>query len=124
MAKEKYLRLDPIGEVSWITIDRDHLLDGLRDAIGCKWLECVYLNYDICVIVDEIGKIKDPPQPINRFASRLYPGTVFGDPLVGPVVFARIDLVDGEPDWCPLLPDDIGLLQHSLRIEIPNPEED
>lgn len=124
MSKEKYLRLDPIGEVSWVTIDREHLLEDLRDAIGCEWLEGVYLPYGVCVIVDEVGKIKDPPQPINWLASRLYPGTAFGDPLVGPVVFARIDVVDGESDWCPLLPAQISLLQHSLGIEIPNPEED
>lgn len=122
MAKEKYLRLDPSGEVSWVTIDRDHLLEGLRDAIGCHWLENVHLSCGFCAIVDEVGKIKDPPQPVNPLASRLYLGTLFGDPLVGPVVFARIDLVDGESDWCPLLPVQIRLLQNLLGVEIPDPE--
>lgn len=34
MAKlEKYLRLDPSGELSWITIDREHFLDGLYEEV-------------------------------------------------------------------------------------------
>ena len=122
MKLEKYLRLDPSGELSWITIDRDHFLEGLYEAIGCQWVENVRLLGGFCAIVDEVGKIKDPPQPVNPLASRLYPGTAYGDPLVGPVVFVRIDLVDGESDWCPLLPAQIRMLQAMLGIEIP--EED
>lgn len=119
---EKYLRLDPSGELSWITIDRYHFLEGLHKAIGCQWVENVRLPGGICAIVDEVGKIKDPPQPVNPLASKLYPGTAYGDPLVGPVVFARIDLVDGESDWCPLLPAQVCMLQSVLGIEIPDEE--
>lgn len=124
MAKlEKYLRLDPSGDVSWITIDCDHFLDGLREAIGCDWLENVRLPGGVCAIVDEVGKIKDPPQSVNPLASVLYPGTAYGDPLCGPVVFARIALVDGESDWCPLLPFQLSMLQSVLGIEIPDQED-
>lgn len=124
MAKlEKYLRLDPDGTLSWITIDRDHFLDGVYKAIGCDWVENVRLPGGIWAIVDEAGKMKNPPQPVNPLASRLYPGTAYGDPLVGPVVFARIDLVDGEPDWCPLRPFQISMLQAVFGIEIPDMEE-
>lgn len=124
MAKfEKYLRLDPSGALSWITIDRDHFSEGLHDAIGCEWLENVRLPGGVCAIVGEVGKIKDPPQPVNPLASLLYPGTAFGDPLCGPVVFARIDLVDGESDWCPLRPFQLSMLQSVLGIELPDQED-
>lgn len=119
---EKYLRLDPSGDLSWITIDRDHFLEGLHAAIGCEWLENVRLSGGVCAIVDEDGKIKDPPQPVNPLASLLYPGTAFGDPLCGSVIFARIDLVDGESDWCPLLPFQLSMLQSVLGIELPDQE--
>lgn len=121
MAKlEKYLRLDPSGELFWITIDRDHFLDGLREATGCRWFENVCLPGGVCAIVDDLGKIKDPPQPVNPLASRLYPGTAHGDFLCGPVVFARIDPVY---EWCPLLPFQLSMLQSVLGIEIPDQED-
>ena len=84
-------------------------LDEIR--IFCDFLENVDLPYSFCCIVDESGKIKEKPQPLNPLASRFYPGSKYGDFLVGPVVFCRIDLVDGEPDWCPLLDHQIGIIE-------------
>lgn len=120
MAEEKYLCLAPDGTFRWIQTRYDRLLDDFYAAIGCDDLENVTLPFGFCCIVDGCGRIKDPPQPVNPLASRLYPGTPFGDPLVGPVIFARIDLVDGESDWCPLLSSQVNMLSLLLGVEVPS----
>ena len=120
MSKDlKFLCLDPDGTCRWIYTNRRQLLDDFHAAIGCDMLEYVQLPFRFGCVVDECGKIKADPQPINPFASRLYPGTPFGDPLVGPVIFVRIDLVDGELDWCPLHIFQIPILEVLLGLEVP-----
>ena len=123
MAKfERYLRLDPSGEFSWITIDRDEFLEGLYAAIDCSMIEHVNLRYGFECIVDESGWFS-PYQRANFYASRLYEGFFRGVPLIGPVVFVRTDFNDdGEPDWFPLKSFQLPLLERYLWIEIPDPE--
>lgn len=120
MAKERYLSLDVDGSFCWIDTDRGIMLDVFHDVIGCDMVEQVHIPLGFCMLVDESGKIKNPPQRVNRLASRLYPGSMFGDPIVGPVIFVRIGLVDGEYDWCPLLDKDLSLLSLFLGVEIPD----
>ena len=118
---DHYLVLYPSGELRWIQItDRRYLAAEFRKAIGCDWLEHVTLPHGFGCVVDECGKIKERPQLFNPLASRFYPGTQFGDPLVGPVVFVRIDLVNGESDWVPLRDEDLARI--SLMIGEPIPE--
>lgn len=118
---EYYLVLDPDGHLHWIQVpDRRQLVASFRKAIGTEWLEHVSLPYGLSCVVDEVGRIKDPPQPFNPLASRFYPGTPFGDPLVGPVVFCRVDLVDGEYDWTTLRDEDLARI--SLITGKPIPE--
>ena len=119
MEKLKFLCLDPDGTFCWIHTDRDHLLADFHAAIGCDMLEHVRLPYGLGCVVDEFGKIKTSPQPINPYASILYPGTQCGDPLVGPVIFLRIGMVDGEPDWCPLYEHQVWVLCRLLGLEVP-----
>ena len=117
---EHYLVLEPNGELRWIQVsDRNYLAAAFRKAIGCDLLEHVYLPYGFGCVVDECGKIKLDPQPFNPLASRFYPGTAFGDPLVGPVVFVRIGLVDGESDWVPLEDGDLCRISLMIGKEIP-----
>lgn len=116
---DKYLVLYPDGDIRWIHTDRDHMAAAFRDSIGCEWLENVYLPYGFCCIVDECGKIKQNPQPLNPLASRFYPGTFCGDPLVGPVVFAQIGLVDGESDWVPLNDTQLGIIELVTGKQVP-----
>lgn len=118
---EHYLVLEPDGELHWIQVtDRKYLAAAFRKAIGCDWLEHVHLPFGFGCVVDECGTMKLKPQPFNPLASRFYPGTDFGDPLVGPVVFVRIDLVDGESDWAPLHDEDLARI--SLITGKPIPE--
>lgn len=116
---ERYLVLDPDGSFRWIETTRDKLAASFRAAIGCDWLENVRLPYGFCCVVDECGKIKEPQQPINSLASRFYPGTMYGDPLVGPVVFCRIDLVDGESDWVPLTDMQLAIVELITGKKVP-----
>lgn len=116
---EAYLVLYPDGSMKWIYTSHDSMCKAFYEAIGCDCLENVYLPYGFCCIVDESGKIKENPQPLNPLASRFYPGSMYGDPLVGPVVFCRIDLVDGESDWCPLLDHQIGIIELITGMTVP-----
>lgn len=116
---EHFLVLDPDGSFRWIEADRRHLGEAFRKAIGCDWLEHVTLPYGFCCVVDEVGKLKEPQQPLNPLASLFYPGTKYGDPLVGPVVFCRIGLVDGESDWVPLEPLDLAIIELFTGNHIP-----
>ena len=117
---EYYLVLETSGDLHWIEVpDRRQLAASFRKAIGCEWLEHVTLPYGFGCVVDECGKIKSDPQPFNPLASRFYPGTAFGDPLVGPVVFVRIGLVDGESDWVPLQEEDLRRISLMIGKEIP-----
>ena len=95
-------------------------LDEIKELIGIDWAEIVVLvqykpdvktrNY--CLIVDEIGKLKEDWQDrINYRASQFYPGSIYGDPIVGDVVlcarqwtlpYGECDLAgltDGELFW-------------------------
>lgn len=116
---EKYLVLYPDGSMRWIYTDHKNILSAFHEAIGCEWLEHVSLPYRFGCVVNECGKIKDPAQRINPLASRMYPGTEYGDPLVGPVVFVRIGLVDGEPDWVPLRDQDLQIIELITGKQVP-----
>lgn len=119
MNEEKYLVLFPDGSFRWIHTQHEHIASVFREVIGCEWLENVTLPYGFCCVVDECGKIKQNPQPFNPLASRFYPGTYFGDPIVGPVVFCRIGFVDGESDWVPVTDDDLRLIELITGKRIP-----
>ena len=101
---EKYIVIDPDGSTRWIEIDRSNMMHEFCQAIGTNSLENVRTIYpDVCLIVDELGKIRNPPQPHNAVASSFYQGWIIGDDdIVGPAIVAAIHLVDGEPDWVPL----------------------
>ena len=85
------------------------VLDDIKKLIGIEWAEIVYLSTiksedprrDYCLIVDEVGKCKDGwPDRINVRASSYYPGTAYGDPIVGDVVLCARQWLDsfGECD--------------------------
>lgn len=116
---ERYLVLDPDGSFRWILTSRKDLTKSFKAAIGCDWLEHVTLPYDFCCFVDEVGKVRQVRQPVNPLASRLYPGTMYGDPLVGPVVFFRVGLVDGESDVVPLQPLDLAIIELITGKKVP-----
>ena len=106
----------------FIYLDPDNFSDGIYAAIDCYIFEHVYVGSDLVLIVDECGKIKDPPKPINLRASMFYSGTRFGDPIVGDVIFAFMGIRDGEPDIVPIPDVYVDLLTYRIG-DIDEPSE-
>ena len=103
---ERYLVIEPSGELRWIHTEREQLLQTFYAAIGCDCIETVgTVVPNIYMIVDESGKIKTPPQEHNERASRLYAGYMNwsrANNIAGPAILASIGIVNGEPDIVPL----------------------
>ena len=116
---EKYLVLTPDGTLHWCHTEHNKILDSFKAEINCEWVEHVSLPYGFGCVVDEMGKVKRIRQPVNPYASRFYPGTYYGDPLCGPVVFVRTGYVDGEPDWVPLTDAQVSLVALIVGQEVP-----
>lgn len=126
MKIEKYLCIYPSGKVQWIALDPAHRLDELHRIIGCSCVEQVRTTLkDIVIIIDDSGKIKDPPQPHNELASRLYAGWLYGDDIVGPAVVMALHRVPPywEEDWCQLSFDQLNKLSKVLCVKF-DPVED
>ena len=133
---EKYLKIDPSGEISWISIDRvpykfdpsilGPSADQIHAAIGCSCFEMVRTVLPgIVILVDESGKLKSPPQRHNELASRLYAGWLLGnDDICGPAIVFALRRTEpyGEQDIFPLAPAELARL--SLALGVPLPEED
>ena len=115
--KEKYLKINPSGTLEWIELDRlprhNDIYCGaeaisvrdLHPVIGCSCVEQVStIIPGVVIMVDESGKIKDPPQPINHKACHLYAGSAYGDYIHGPAVVFSLRRTPpyGELDIFPL----------------------
>lgn len=116
---ERFLCIYPDGSLKWIITDYKHMCASFRKAIGCDWLENVYTVLpDTVIIVDEVGKVKQNPQSYNPVASRLYRGSDFGDPIVGPAVVAAIHHRLGESDWVPLSAHELYRVCSHLKLSL------
>ncbi len=131
---EKYLKIDPSGELSWIELERcarhnkfylgAESLDvrDLYPVIGCSCVEMVCSRIrGVVFMVDESGKIKDPMQPLNPLASKLYAGAPYGDMIHGPVVLFSLRPTPpiGEQDLFPLTQNELNLVSVCLGVKIP-----
>ena len=116
MAQETYFKIDHTGTVSRVQIDRKDMLPEFYRALDCNSLENVRtVLRDVCLIVDECGKLSAPAKPVNEYASCFYMGAISGlDYISGDVIFAAIHLVDGEPDWVPLTMRELVAVSHYL----------
>lgn len=135
---EKYLCIEPSGEVRWIELERKPRynavyngeealsLKDLYPILDCSCCEQVRTCLrDIVIMVDESGRIKTPPKPHNEIASQLYLGWHFGgDDICGTaVVFALRPIPPyGEQDIFPLTPDQEEKVAQILGVELPPKE--
>lgn len=130
---EKYLKIDPSGDFSWVDIDRVPYswcdaegmdLQQICQHIGCSCFEQVRTVLPgIVLLVDESGRIKNPPQRHNEIASRLYYGWLIGnDDIVGPALVCSLRPTEpiGELDLFPLTPAEESLLSLSLGVVLPD----
>ena len=101
---ERYMVIMPSGEIRWELVEPAERMKRFYEIIGTDWVENVYtILPDICIIVDDYGNLKDPPQQFNLWASLLYAGFhLERDYIAGPAIVAAIHLVDGKLDWVPL----------------------
>lgn len=133
MITEKYLRIDPSGDLSWISIDRVPYewvpgyegisLDQIYAAIDCSCVVPVHTIINrVIMIVDESGNVKRPVKPHNELASRLYAGWLYGiDNIVGSVILCEFRPTEpyGEMDLFPLSPANLARVSLSLGVRLP-----
>lgn len=136
--KDKYIFIpaDPKVPCSFIDVNADDSSDPevnrfnehVHELISADCYEAVYVLSDLIMLVDESGKLTG--KPINPRASQFYPGTPYGDPIVGDVVFCSIKWIDTimpdgevirERDFGPLGPIYSAILAQQLGIELPTP---
>lgn len=122
---DKYLVIFPSGELRWVELSSGRRrLDQMDEIIGCDCVEQVRTVIPgICIVIDESGKIKSPPQPHNELASRLYYGYHVGaDNIVGPAVVCALRPTGPyqELDWFPLDPAELARLSLYLGVKIPD----
>ena len=129
MKVDKHLVIYPSGDMKWVELHRARKYDDIYcgdyaydlneiyRVIGADFFEQVSLQLPgIVILIDECGKIKNPPQQHNEFASRLYGGYPFGDDIVGPALFfKRIG-----PNIYPLDPADEARLSLFLGVNLPD----
>lgn len=65
-------------------------------------------------IVDELGKVRNFPKAINLKATSIFPGSKYGDYIVGDVVIGKHGYINGEPDVIGLSQEDIEVLREFL----------
>ena len=108
--------------------DVNRFNERIYQLINCDFYEAVYIHSDLIMLVDETGKLTG--KPLNVRASMFYPGTAYGDPIVGDVVFCSLKWVttvmpDGERirerDFGPLGPVYSAILADKLGITVPEP---
>ena len=130
---EKHLLIDPYGKISWIDLDRENRysilnLQQIHDCLCCSFFELVRTVLpDIVLVIDDSGKIKDPPKPFNELASKLYLGflvggaDIFGSDICGSafVMAERPSGPYGEPDLEPLNDKDLARLSLYLGVKLP-----
>ena len=103
-------------------VNASNCLDQIKQLIGIDWAEIVVIHTrptnprrDYCLIVDEVGKLKDGWR-MNIRASQFYPGTLYGDPIAGNVILCAREWTDsfGECDLAGLTDEEIKIFEKYL----------
>lgn len=106
MAVPKYYVIYPDGSIKYFLVSDKDRLRRFHEVIGCDCVEQVRTVVPgVCLLVDESGRIKSPPQQHNETASWFYLGYILGrDDIVGPAILISLRPIDplGELDWFPL----------------------
>ena len=128
MLTDKHLLIYPSGKMEWVELHRERRYDDIYlgdyaydlneiyRVLGIDFFEQVSLRLSgIVILIDEVGKVKTPPQPHNELASRLYGGYEFGDDIVGPALFFK----QIGPNIYPLDAADEARLSLFLGVKLP-----
>ena len=109
-----FLLLKTSGEVSRVSLplgESEQFNSRVHELLNCTYYELVSIKGGYYFIVDELGKVCKPPKEINRKASLFYPGTNYGDPIVGTVLIGKHGYVNGEPDAVGFDEDDLSYFE-------------
>lgn len=98
--------------------DDDTFNDEVYKLLNCSCWEGVPGMFGTYLMVDESGKLKNPPKKENLLANSLYPGFLFSnDVLVGNVLVSKIGTnEDNESDLVSLSDKDIKYISDSLKL--------
>lgn len=112
------------GQIRIVYVPRDasdlERVHAWYDSLECDCVEHVRTIFpDIFLLVDESGKVTEPPKAINSKASRLYPGTFYGDPIVGHAILCSVGLRDGDSDIVPPTDEALRKLSRLTGWKIP-----
>ena len=97
---ERYLKIPVEGKPVMIEVDEKRLLDEFRRHLDCESIETVRITSRFGLIVDEMGKIKDPPKEYNARATSLL-GDFSPDWIAGDAILIAYGTRNGEPDIVP-----------------------
>ena len=109
---EKFLFIPVDGPMQVVEADASNRVSffcQVEEMLECDWLEFVHCG-EYFLIVDEVGKICEPPKVVNKRASCLYPGSDFGDMIHGVAIIGKQGFYAGEPDIVGLGPKDMNML--------------
>ena len=95
MEEKKYaVLLTDNQEIKILECDpQEEIFEIARGSLGCEWIELVepdaLSKNGYLLLIDEEGKLKDGPMPINCIASDMYGSDRHGDPIVGNAMIVR-----------------------------------
>lgn len=93
------------------------------DALECHCLQHVQtIIPGLYLLIDDNGKITDPPKQLNTFASLLYPGFPY-DCIVGHAILAGVGMRDGEADIVPPSESHLRTLSRLTGVPIPGVDD-
>ena len=128
MKSGHYLVVEPDRSVRWELVDHDGWLDRLYQIIGCDCVESVRtVDPGLLLIIDESGRLKDPPKQHNRGASNFYLGWLRMRQapwdIVGTALFAAevpAGNIYGEWTWGPVTdPLVLEFISDMLGVDLP-----
>ena len=97
---EQYLKIPVEGKPVMIEVDENRLLEEFRRHLNCESIETVSITSRFGLIVDEMGKITEPPKPYNARATSLL-GDWSPDWIAGDAILFAYGMRNGEPDIVP-----------------------
>lgn len=117
--KDGFLKIQVNGCMECLNIDRDKFSDSIHRLIDCDIWEGVPVHVpgigSFYMMLDENGKIKNPPKKVNALATLLYNNSldyIVGDVIIGELKYVPSDEPDipEELDVCPIDADKLSHL--------------
>ena len=94
----RLLYIPVVGPIKEVDVPDNALLNKAYELLDCSCIECVYiLQHKYVMIIDESGKIKDPPKAVNHRASPFYCGFPY-DLICGDVLIGKFGFTDQGAD--------------------------